>query len=82
MDSSESKPLFASSTFFSFSFLSLFLFLFSFPEMGGCHVMSCFCFALLTFDRYVIQHSRMNACLYVCNKLCVQHGRLASFAVA
>ena len=47
-----------------------------------CHVMSRCCFALLAFDCYVIQHSRMNACLDVCNKLCVQHGRLASFAVA
>ena len=36
-------------------------------------------FALLAFYCYVIQHSRMTASLDVCNKLCVQHGRLASF---
>ena len=44
--------------------------------------MSRYCFALLAFDCYVIQHSRMKVCLDVGNELCVQHGRLASFAVA
>ena len=68
--------------FFLIISFALFLFLFLFPEMGGCHVMSRYCFALLAFDCYVIQHSRMTACWNVCNKLCVQHGRLASFAVA
>ena len=34
---------------------------------------------LLAFDCYGIQHSSMNACLDVCNKLCVEHGHLTSF---
>ena len=32
--------------------------------------MSHYCFALLAFDCYVIQHSRMSMCFDVCNKLC------------
>ena len=37
-------------------------------------------FALLAFDFCVIQHSQINACFDIRNKLCVQHGHLASFA--
>ena len=54
-----------------FSPLYFFAFLIFFLRWGDVKLSHVTVFALLAFDCYVAQHSRMNTCFYVCNKLCV-----------